>query len=576
MIEHRNEVGFTIIELSISMALIAGLLIALSGVAVTSLKAVALARERIAANGLADEAMEQLRALPFATVSKGLDDLDLAAEPNDPAIVVTGSGYSYNGEAIPHGSNATPGYTQAPLVPHRSTQSVNQLDYTVATYPTLVANSPGVIRVTVVVSWDKSASPGAEHSVSSESLIAQPTGCMAGSGHPYVAPCQPFHYASALSSSGSVSASGSVGELDLDEATLALASITSNLQAEQVTADNGVVTATGGLLTEAASGSQTSGGAAATVHSDDDPASSANLYSSAALASQAAGNLSLSDSGGNWIAVTTSGADVGGAQAAALADALTSPCRDLTGLLKDDDGPCGAASLRQANPSRLEMGLSGTSSPFTLASVDSSVEASRVFVAKYPASGAGHCVAASGDGCAAANASLELGAMTFGGLPAEFNPGTGWNGSLVQMSPYSVVVTAESGLGAAAPAITVANSPVISFWNGAGYTTVLLTSGSTPSFLDVQSANASDPASGYSVSLSASLSTGGLSVSDPDDCGPVCTRATATALSNAPLIGSITLTVTHGGDTVANVSLAINTGTCRADTSYQESPSVAP
>lgn len=565
------------VEVVVAITILTVVLVAVAGSALVSLRAVTLGRQRTTANSLASQSLEQLRALPFATVAKGLDDTDLRAAPIDAAITRVGTAYTFNGETLPHGNIVTAGTTLPPLVPHRSTQTTNGVAYTVATYVTQVAGSTGVVRATVVVSWGTSSTPGAAHSVTSSTLLAAPTGCLAGSNHPYVAPCQAFLYASGGTSGGHVTLNGTVGNITIDDATLTFASVVSNLQAEQITADNGAVTATGGALTIGGA-TQRTGGASQTVHSDDDPASTASGYSAGNVTSQPSGALSRSDGAGNSIVVAVGGGDSGSAAATSSADATTARCTNIAGIAENDHQPCGAGTVRAGAASSLVVSVAGVTGSFVAAQLANPATQSGVFVARDVSPDSGACSGTSGDGCATAAGARSLGAFDLAGLPVGFQPGSGWDGALVHVSAYSDTVGAEAGLGAARPSLGVVGTPTVRWWNGAGYTTTTLTASTVGAHLAIPAATATDPVSGYHVTMTADIALGGVTTSDPSGCGStVCTRASASAVAASPIIGSVDYVITdEDGNLVASFTVAADLGTNRVDCAYQAAPSSAP
>src|SRR3954452_8021707 len=115
---HAEEDGFTVIELTVATSLMLIAIVAMLWTTLAGFRGIATARRRQTANGLANQAMEQIRALAFDTGKHGLGNSDLAAT-TDTAITKSGSGsnavYTYGGEQIPHADNPT----TAPLVPHR-------------------------------------------------------------------------------------------------------------------------------------------------------------------------------------------------------------------------------------------------------------------------------------------------------------------------------------------------------------------------------------------------------------------------------------------------------------------------
>src|SRR5437763_6952474 len=113
----RGEDGFGLIEAMMAMAILFGTTLAMVSMAAAAFGPTALARQRQTATGLADQAMEEIRALPFDTLKRGLDNTDLAKTTDD-AIVKNCGGvpgaYCYGPEKMPHGKNPN----AVPPAPH--------------------------------------------------------------------------------------------------------------------------------------------------------------------------------------------------------------------------------------------------------------------------------------------------------------------------------------------------------------------------------------------------------------------------------------------------------------------------
>ena len=77
------------------------------------------------------------------------------------------------------------------------------------------------------------------------------------------------------------------------------------------------------------------------------------------------------------------------------------------------------------------------------------------------------------------------------------SPAASWNGSLVQVSKFTDTVRAEAGIGAGRPSVTIANAPVVSWWNGTGYSTTTITNSTAAQHLTVAPVTAVDPSTGY-------------------------------------------------------------------------------
>src|SRR3954463_5748862 len=100
-----DERGFTLVELVIASGLMAMVMASLAFTATMAFGDTALSRNRTVASDLANQALEQVRALPYETVALGLSTTDLAAH-SDAAITTVSGAYTYGGERIPNGNNA--------------------------------------------------------------------------------------------------------------------------------------------------------------------------------------------------------------------------------------------------------------------------------------------------------------------------------------------------------------------------------------------------------------------------------------------------------------------------------------
>src|SRR5213594_5235335 len=111
------EDGFTLVEAMMASGILLTALVGLAYTTIISLSYLATSRDHQSANGLANQTMEQVRALPFATLEGGLDNADLSTSINvgspsyDSNIQTGGCGgssplYCYGGEPIPHGNIA--------------------------------------------------------------------------------------------------------------------------------------------------------------------------------------------------------------------------------------------------------------------------------------------------------------------------------------------------------------------------------------------------------------------------------------------------------------------------------------
>jgi prepilin-type N-terminal cleavage/methylation domain-containing protein len=499
----RREEGFTLIELMIALGVILVALIAMAYTVTSSLSNVAYARQRDAANSLADQTIEQMRALPFATIQSGLDNTDLATttDPNieqpgtngcpagwycykvTPSASQCPSGVPSYGERIPHGTNPA----IAPLVPHQQTQTVGPTTYTVSVYVSYLCNktTTNAFRVTAVVSWPNAEAHGAAPFVSTQSVFySQSGGCIGSGTHPYAAPCQPYFYGTADVQNASIGIDGSIQGITLDPtvnppASLDLPEFTSNMAVEQITSVTGVSTTSGATIDLSGSSPSEAGYARNTTDADSDPAQPGNTYSETSpYPATGPGATQVVASGtGNSLTLTPSGGDLFGSTSTTAAS-LSNACADSTGVNQTDSQPCGNAVGTQSGLMSAVLDLKppgGDLGNTTLASLDAS-SGSFGFTKRDVTAQPGTCAGTSGDGCIHADAERTIGTLLVGTLPPAVASSAppGWNGYLLQVTNFHDSAVAESGVGGGNPSVT--SSGTISYWTGSGYATCTISS----------------------------------------------------------------------------------------------------
>jgi prepilin-type N-terminal cleavage/methylation domain-containing protein len=594
------ENGFTLIEVMVAMGIMLVALLALAYTATIGFSDIALARQRQGANGLADQAIEQLRALPFDKLQHALDNADLAAG-GDSAITSTGSGasltYWYAGEQITHGDNAA----LVPLVPHRRTVTVGPTSYTVASYVTYYLNNltSNIFRVTVLVSWQHAARGGVSSRVQTQTLVHSPAGCVSTATHPYAAPCQPFLYASAWGNQGHIDVSPAddtgvnpgIAGIDLDHASLVLPGATSNIQIEQVSAVQGMGR-TSGLELQLVDGDlQSVGQQVVSSSADNDPSQTGQDWDSTSISGQSTG--SHSASGGSNSITLTSTASGGGdtAKSTSTPVATTSPsrpCPNITGITDQNDSqPCGGSTGTQTSTLSMGVGLNtGTTAlgSATFASVGVSTGPVRAITDRALETGA--------DGKVHEELARTLGQVSLGGLPANLSSGlvpTGWLGYFIRITGFTDTAVSEAGTSSSSPTVTA--SGTISYWNGAGYSTHTVAPGAAwgVPVASVHIVGSGSPQ--LKIDITGSMdgavncaptwvqgcpATGGTVTSSTSAvCSPACpTKLTASsASSGAPLLADVRYKVTFGTTVLADLAIHVDLGSLLATGTYKLPPS---
>ena len=474
----RRPGGFSLVELLVATTMI---MIAMSSMMLVYTRAIAEtagAKQRQVADGLMTKTMEQVRALPYATVANGLNNTNSApGAGNDLAT------WTYNGEAIPHGN--TP--VQAPLnngsTGHVQFVTVNNSKYTVAVYPTVVSpvTTPPAYRVTVMVTW---ITNGKTLKVSEQSLLYSPAGCLSTATHPFGAPCQAFFYAKATTGIGSIQVipanpgvDDAVYGINLERAQVLLPEEHTTLDIEQISKVLAKAVTSGASIDLAGASADTKGSVGAAPQADTDPASLASPFSSNTL-TQIAGT-SSSSSGQSWIQAVASPGDTGSAVATASASASPA-CTSLTGVAVTNSLPCASTAVQQNGTSSMTMNANSSGDDYTvpLVSIGPAAGPTRLFASRWTTGGGAACTGTSGDGCVNAAASRKFGTIRLAGLPSKvitdgLSP-PGWdttNNYLVELSNYGSSVSAEAGIGPAAAtaqllAASGVGAPTLKYRNG--------------------------------------------------------------------------------------------------------------
>jgi type II secretory pathway pseudopilin PulG len=581
-----SEGGFTLIEVMAATGILLIALMALAYTATVGFSDVALSRQRQGANSLANQAMEQVRALPFDTVRRGLANNDLGGDSNvsqcgSPAVAC------YGGERLVLADNPP----VVPLVPHRRAIIVGPTTYTVSTYVTYYQNNvtSDTYRVTVLATWPNPARTGVSSRVETMSIFYSGSGCTSTATHPFAGPCQPFLYGNALVEAGHADITGTVSGLGLEYANLWLPSTSSNMQIEQISAIQGASQVSGLTLKVTGLDEQTVGRQRTTSRADNDPSQPGNIYETADIPPppQVGGTLTRSALGNTLTLSAGAGGDQ--AETTSAATALTSnyPCADRNNVARNDAQPCGnsnarlgptlSASLHLVN-GILDLGAS------TLVSIEppSGGGINRVaFTNRDLQHEAGEpateCPSSSGDGCVHADAYRGTGDIRVGGLLSAFNvlAPLGWQGYLVRILPATGVVSAEAGTGTSLPTATSTGN--ISYWNGTGYSSIpIIPSSGDPITVNVGPLNIGGGLllPGVSIRLSATVVQGSVAKTDPAGCSNPCTRTSAVATSASPIV-DLTFRVTAATLTLADLNVHLDLGSLMAQSSYQPAPTGA-
>lgn len=581
----RADSGFTLMETMVSLFVVALVLLGLVYVQGAATLATGLAKQRQQATQLANRVMEQARAVPWVTLSAGLNSNDLGSDPN----ITTGRFQPTYTTGIDEELITSATQNQAPLYPHLQQVTMGNATYSVGVYlskpSTWTASNP-ILWLSVIAS--RVSGPGrAFRPVAVRSQAFSPNGCLSTSVRPYAGPCQAFFYGSAGTTTGRIwldnSGATVIPELGNAQVQLTMPGVSVSGQAEQTTSLDSSTT-TAGIAFSGSGGSTAAGEVQARVSADDDPSSVLPNNPAAATATQ---NTSAAQSTGTFgtVTATPSTTDAVEAMVAENVGAAV-PCRDAGDLLTSGGLPCAAAraaGLGAQSVTVTPAQVSGRSlGSFTLVSLGVPAGTSpggRAWTARLAQAQNGHCTAltAAGTvGCAAAVAARDLGTLMVGGLPATNGADTlGWvSGAafqgMVSVTGFSASASSEQGVGAGAPAGS--RSGAVSYWNGSGYSTLALTGSGVSQTLGTAVITYKAGGSTVTFTLDGTVTADPVSTTAWPTAD--CTSAACVTTTQVPsVVVQVTYTVQLDGGPMASFTVHTDLGTARASTSYKAAPS---
>ena len=580
-----EERGFTLVELMVAQGIILVSLLSLAYTATVGFTDIALARQRQGATGYANRLVEQIRALPFDVLKRGLSNSD-ATIATDPAIVSSGCGTTSTKcyrpipsapyEGVPRGDNAV----VEPLNPHRATQTIGSTSYTRYVYVTYYNNDPtlNAYRIVAVVSWTPPQRFGVRASVMAQTVAYSPSGCTSTATHPFAAPCQPFVYGSAQIPQGSIvmtgtpntSADGVRGITDFDRAVVFLPNLAVSGQTEQITAVSGRGTTSGIELKRDNLAGTLFGQNVLTSAADNDP-------------TQPSGSSDFptyTPTSGTNTAILADDDQIGVVHIAgnALTSGSTMTANGAAACgTQIDNLPCARASTTPlTGPNRIwiqiDQGGVDLENAF-LATVSSSSSSNTGVVHRE--------LPAALDGSMGAQVTRNLSTISLGSLPQDMTGPAGWDNGigLMRISGYTASLEAQAGESVAAMPLSAAvTGGTLQYWNGTGYTTVDLRTSviGTAAHVFTVTLDRTQTIDGKPVHVVATgtFRAGGVSTSS---AGTSTLRTAADARALSPLIGTFTYQLDIGPTTEsehdqAALTIAADLGTAVASATYAPAP----
>jgi type II secretory pathway pseudopilin PulG len=559
----NREEGLSLIELMVAIGILFIALLALARTATVAFTDVAVARQRQTGSQLANRLLEEVRGLPYETVLNGLDDADLAGDPN--IVNCGGTNWYYlacppapDVEEIVHNPGLADEGTSVPLVPHQGEVGPPDFPSTFewAVYVTEAADAQteaGALRVTVRVTWTANQRGGLRNFAEARTLVYSPEGCVDSATHPFSAPCQPYFYGNGSLGSGGVRTTGTLDGVSFDAVDVDLATQSSDAQMEQITHVEGSLNLPRAAFivdgVETATDSTSVSSAA-----DDDPSTGASEYSSGSVGPQAPGSLSLSG-GSRELSVSIGGGMAGGSSSTTAAN-TTNTCNSQL-----DDLPCGYGSSLQAGAISETVDLGTDTGTSALVSVGAAGTQGTTYVRRLQPGGS--------LGLVQETVQWVLPEIQLGGLPSgmETSP-PGWEGYWVALTGFSATATAEAGEGTVAPSVTITGG-TIRYWNGSGYTDQAVTAGGGAVPIAPVDFTQTSGGPNIQVQITGTVTVQQTGITEELDGTD---RIQSKASVGTPLIAEMVYRVFENDSNVTRLLVQFDAGGARAATIYQAAP----
>lgn len=589
----RADQGFTLAEVLVAMFVVSFTLLGLVVVQIKALESVGLARQRQQATALANRTMEQLRSLPYDTVTAGLNSADVTGDPNIQSVAGVLRFRPAYDSSVDEVLQSSSGQAAAPLFPHVQDAGtpgtptlIGNVQYEVRTYVTQVDPTADLgFHLTVIVSWSSDVTNGVTKTTAVRSQVFSPQGCSSSSTatRPFAGPCQAFFYSDAGAAPAGITvvplAEGQplVVGTDVTRIEAMLPSMSARTQSEQIVSGQSIAAPPVASITDRAGVVTSSVGASGVSSADTDPATGIGSAPSAGVSLSMSGPSSLSHGAENGLFTSTVPSGVSGSALSTTAAMATPACPDDGGTALVTNQACSSGEISSAGTYSVTMDLDlldRNLDPVSLASIAVPTGAPwRSFGARALLPVAGHCTATTGIGCVAAGSRRDFLVVNVGGLPTagpgDYRP-SGFT-SMAMLDGFSARATAEAGI---SPGVGTASraANTLTYWNGNAYSTTTLGASST-------SIPLGDAVGVYRLAGQPDLT---IAISGTIEVSPVTTVASGSApcqvsaCTVTSMVGTVRVVVQYDISTpVASLgSFVVTTdlGSAMAQTTYKAAP----
>ncbi|MBT0995202.1 prepilin-type N-terminal cleavage/methylation domain-containing protein [Cellulomonas sp. DKR-3] len=580
-----DESGFTLMELLVAMMIIGGVLLGLAAVQTSALVSTAQTRQRTLGTAVTNQVMEQLRALPWNTLNKGLRTGFVGAAGGDPNVDGTRLRPAVGDDGIDEAlvTSSDQATTMAPLsgaggsnLTRTRNPEAPGIVFTSRSYVSRPADGTAVLSLTVITTWRANQSSEDRFVVLRSAAYAPQGGCGDPDNQPFLGACQALFSASAGGTGPEITvtaaAGGAAGDPVVDATTpilpgtsatvasLRVAQTGVGIAAQQSSTAEATVLHSGGTLTAASdpAAAESTGASSSSLEASNDLGSVGAAPADPAPVTSTGVASSLSLGQGDLTMLLQPG---GGDQATVRASTVTS-C--ATGIANGE--PCASTTARTNAPTSVTASVrSGTFAVATVGSSASTTTFGGRFT-KTAGTTATGCTSLTGAGCVAAGVSRSLGTVTLGG--GSWTGGAASSG-LIVVNNYTDSTRVERGASQPAATPVTTRTGSIRYWNGSSYSTLTLGTGTSSSKI---TGSVSWTGGGYTVTASGSVlvtpASTLVTAADAGCAGEGCSLSSETGL--------VTISVRYrmeGPSGVHSFVVATTLGGARAAAGYKAAPS---
>jgi len=423
--DNGGDRGFTLIELMIAMFIIGGVLLSLVTLQTKAMVSIAQAKERQQATAVANQVLEEMRALPWKTVSAGSPQSAIGADPYISEGFLSFSGEeSISGTVVTKEKLSDPNPKPDPVIgsPLYSEDETNatvnkdpetEREFLARAYVTS-NDGDDTLQLVAIVEWTPNGEDTTKTVVATSTIFNTENGCGSSSTQPYATACQDHFTAEASVNGPAISVTTTTTETDEDSQQTADLLGDGSHQAIGYGAASTGTTVESTQSTKLRSNGQHSSATKQDLDGEntlDHDADTANASASDSVSSSEPRNDDDATSSVSLPEVSVAGADAklvlrGGKQNASTSANTTTGCDSIAA----GGQPCATGSVTDSGSS-LTLDVGGDS--ITLAEVKATSLNSHV--ARFPGgTPAGtYCDLVTGSGCVSAQASLGDVTATF-------------------------------------------------------------------------------------------------------------------------------------------------------------------